>query len=78
MFARHGIPDQLLSDNGHTSFKKSLDLRTLLQAPVFPKQTARSSVLTVKNLLKKALDQYKVLMAYRATPLESGLSPAEL
>ena len=33
---------------------------------------------TVKNLLKKASDPYKVLMAYHATPLESGLSPAEL
>ena len=32
----------------------------------------------MKNVLKKALDPYKALVAYRATPLESGLSPAEL
>ena len=32
----------------------------------------------MKNLLKKTSDPYKALMAYRATPLESGLSPAEL
>lgn len=36
------------------------------------------AVQTIKNLLKKASDQYKALMAYRATPLESGLSSAEL
>ena len=35
-------------------------------------------VQTVKNLLKKTSDPYKALMAYRATPLESGLSPPEL
>jgi len=32
----------------------------------------------VKNLLKRTSDPYKALMAYRATPLESGLNPAEL
>ena len=35
-------------------------------------------VQTVKNLLKKTSDPYKARMAYRATPLESGLSRAEL
>ena len=33
---------------------------------------------TVKHLLKKAQYPYRALMAYRATPLESGRSPAEL
>ena len=32
----------------------------------------------MKNLIRKAEDPYKALMAYRATPLECGLSPAEL
>ena len=36
------------------------------------------AVQTVKNLLKKTSDPYKALIAYRATPLESGLSLAEL
>ena len=35
-------------------------------------------VQTVKNVLKKTSDPYKALMAYRDTPLKSGLSPAEL
>lgn len=32
----------------------------------------------VKQKLKKASDPYKALLAYRATPLENGYSPAEL
>ena len=36
------------------------------------------AVQTVKHLLKKAQDPYRALLAYRATPLESGLCPAEL
>ena len=36
------------------------------------------AVQTVKHLLKKAQDPYRALLAYRPTPLESGLCPAEL
>ena len=36
------------------------------------------AVQTVKHLLKKAQYPYRALIAYRATPLESGRSPAEL
>ena len=32
----------------------------------------------MKHLLKKAQDPYRALLAYRPTPLESGLCPAEL
>ena len=34
-------------------------------------------VQTTKHLLKNAQDPYRALLAYRSTPLESGLSPAE-
>lgn len=33
---------------------------------------------TVKSLLKKGEDPHKALMAYRATPLAQGVSPAQL
>ena len=36
------------------------------------------AVRTVKNLLKKEEDPTKALLAYRATPLANGYSPAEL
>ena len=71
MFARHGIPAQLVSDNGPQFSAKS---------PNFPYADGEveRAVQTVKTLLKKALDPYKALVAYCATPLESGMSPAEL
>ena len=35
-------------------------------------------VKTTQNLLTKSDDPYEALLAYRATPLENGFSPAEL
>ena len=87
MFARHGIPEQLISDNGpqfsSTSFAKFAEdygFTHILTSPRYPQANGEveRAVQTVKNLLKKTSDPYKALMAYRATTLESGLSPAEL
>lgn len=86
-FARHGIPDQLLSDNApqfsantFAKFQKEFGFTHITSSPNFPQVTGEveRAVQTVKNVLKKASDPYKALMAYHATPLESGLSPAEL
>ena len=33
---------------------------------------------TIKSLLKKARDPYRASLAYRATPLSNGYSPAQL
>ena len=87
MFARHGIPEQLISDNGpqfsSTSFAKFAEdygFTHILPSSRYPQANGEveHAVQTVKNLLKKTSDTYKALMAYRTTPLESGLCPAEL
>ena len=87
MFARHGIPERHISDNGpqfsSTSFAKFAEdygFTHILTSPRYPQANGVviSAVQTVKNLLRKTSDPYKALIAFRATPLKSGLSPGEL
>ena len=87
MFARNGIPDNGISDNGpqfsstlFAKFAEAYGFTHILTSPRYPQANGEveRAVQSVKNLLKKTSDPYKALMAYRATPLESGLSPAEL
>ena len=83
IFARHGIPDQLLSDNGpqfsassFTKFAEEYGFTHITTSPRYPQ--ANGQVQTMNTLLKKAADPYKALMAYHFPPLESGIIPAEL
>ena len=87
IFARHGIPDQLISDNGpqfasntFAKFAEEYEFTHVTTSPRYPQANGEveRAVQTVKSLLKKAQDPHKALMAYHTTPLESGLSPAEL
>lgn len=86
-FARHGIPEVLMSDNGpqfsgqtFSDFAEAYGFKHITSSPRFPQSNgeAERAVQTVKNLLKKATDPYLALLAYRATPLQNGYSPAEL
>ena len=83
MFARHGIPDELRSDNGpqyhsdeYAQFASDWGFRHTTSSPRYPQ--AEQAVRTVKDILRKENDPAKALLAYRYTPLASGYSPAQL
>ena len=86
IFSRHGIPDELQSDNGpqfdsmHSSSLPSPTTFTILPAPhaYYPQGNALAER-TVKSLLEKAKDPHFALLNYRATPFPwCGLSPVQL
>jgi hypothetical protein len=90
-FSRHGIPTELVSDNGSQyksylfkQFAKSWDFEHTTSSPRYPRSNglAESSVKTMKAMVKKCLasnrDIKQALLTIRNTPLSCGKSPAEL
>ena len=86
-FARHGIPDNVVSDNGPqfqaSEFAKFANDYGFKHQPSSPKYLQSNgeverAVKTVKSLLRKSTDPYLALMAYGSTPLENCYSPSEL
>lgn len=87
-FARHSIPDVVISDNGPQF--ASGEFREFSEKWEFQHMTdlqsngqAEQTVQTVKNMLKKAQssngDPYIALLEYHNTPIESvGFCPAQL
>ena len=80
-----------MSDNGpqysseqFTDFADQYDFTHITSSPKYPQSngTAERAVRTIKELLTKnntgGGDIYMAILAYRSTPLENGLSPAEL
>ena len=87
IFARHGIPEVIISDNGpqyvsaeYQNFAQKYEFEHITSSPYYPQSNgeAERAVQTVKSLLKKEGDPYLALLAYRTTPLQSGFSPSEL
>ena len=88
IFARHGVPSVLFSDNGpqynSTAFKEfssQYHFQHVTSSPRYPQSNglAERTVKTVKALLTRSLDPQLALLNYRATPLPwCSISPAEL
>ena len=87
IFARHGIPEVVVSDNGpqytsdlYAEFARNYQFQHLTSSPYHPQGNgeAERAVGTVKNLLKKCDDPYLALMVYRSTRLAIGYSLAKL
>lgn len=87
VFARHGIPQEVVSDNGpqyssleYKKFANEYGFLHTTSSPKFPQSNgeAERAVRTVKNLLNKSQDPYMAMLTYRSSPLGNGFSPAEL
>ena len=91
VFARHGIPKVVVSDNGpqyasdcFVKFARQYGFEHRTSSPRYAQSNgkAEKGVGIVKRLLNKAKesgsDPYLALLAYRMAPKEGGLSPAEL
>ena len=87
IFARHGIPECVVSDNGpqysaqeFAKFSMDYGFVHVTSSPghASGNGAAERAVCTMKNLLKGTDDPYATLLNYRATPLANGYSPAEL
>ena len=87
IFARHGIPEKVISDNGpqyasetFKSFAAAYGFKHVTSSPRYPQSNgaAERAVKTVKTMFEKNEDPYMALLILRSTPLENGFSPAEL
>ena len=87
IFARHGIPEVVVSDNGpqysseaYANFAREFQFKHVMSSPHYQQSNgeAERAVQTVKNLIKKDADPYLAMLLYCSTPLKCGFSPSEL
>ena len=87
-FGAHGIPAEVVSDNGpqfssseFQEFAKEYGFKHVTSSPHYPKanREAERAVQTIKNLWRKSSDKYWALLDYRTKPIpDIQLSPAQL
>lgn len=91
MFARHGIPNTLISDGGpqfsselFKHFSNEWKFNHNITSPHYPQSNGmvERHIQTIKNILRKGVEENKevplLLLHYRNTPIDNNLSPAEL
>lgn len=87
IFARHGIPEELFTDNGpqfsskeFSDFTIEYKIRHITSSPLYPQSNgmAERAVKTVSDLIRSSPQLDTALLAYHSTPLEHGYSPAQL
>ena len=87
LFAIHGIPDLIMSDNGPqysaASFREfaiKYGFVHTTSSPRYPQANGEveRAVRTAKSILRKNEEIFTALLTYRSTPLQNGLSPSEL
>ena len=88
IFASHGIPDIIISDNGPLLFSAATFSQFAMKhgfvhvtcSPRYPQSNGEAErvVRTMEGILKRNDDQHIALTVYRSTLLENGMSPAEM
>ncbi|XP_037515525.1 uncharacterized protein K02A2.6-like [Rhipicephalus sanguineus] len=87
IFARHGIPQDVRSDNGppfssqeFAAFAASYGFNRATSSPHYAQSNGEveTMVRTVKDLFRKSKDPHLALLSYRETPGVDGFSPAQL
>ncbi|KAK7912921.1 hypothetical protein WMY93_013132 [Mugilogobius chulae] len=91
VFARHGVPEKLVSDNGpqyssqeFKAFAASWDFEHVTSSPHYPQSNglAERTVRTAKSILDKAhaqkTDPYLSILEHRNTPVDGLKSPSQL
>jgi len=77
IFARHDIPELLISDNGpqyvskeFKEFSEKYNFKYITSSPHFPQSNGQveKTVKTVKQLLSQSNDTFLTLLTYQATP----------